>query len=156
MATETRVDSSSLSPEDRGRLPHLAGAIEADCPFLVVGNEKVAVPEPVARFMASVIRDLSNGKSVVVIPEDETFTTQAAAEVLGMSRQFLVRLLDNGEIPFHRVGTHRRVTYKDLMKYKRKRDASRRKTLDKAFDEINSAGLYDSSSSYTGRADAGR
>lgn len=156
MATEIRVDSSNLSPEERIRLPHLAGAIEADCPHLVIGEEKLPLPEPVARFLASVIRDLIAGKSVVVIPEDETFTTQAGAEILGVSRQFFVRLLEASEIPFHRVGTHRRVTYKDLMEYRRKRDAVRRQKLDKVFDEIDSAGLYDSSSGYTGRANAGR
>ncbi len=156
MAPATRVDSSLLSPEERSQLPQLAGAIEGDSSYLAVGAEKLPLPEPVARFIASVLRDLSNGRSVVVIPEDETFTTQAAAEVLGMSRQYFVRLLEKGEIPFHRVGTHRRVIYKDLMDYSNKRDAARRQRLDKTFDEINSTGLYDSSSGYAGRANASR
>jgi excisionase family DNA binding protein len=82
------------------------------------------------------------------VPEDEAFTTQAAANYLGMSRQHLVGLLDRNEIPHHKVGTHRRVTFKDLLTYEKKRDQTRRQALDKLAAEADAAGLYDSD--YTG------
>jgi excisionase family DNA binding protein len=84
----------------------------------------------------------------VLVPEDETFTTQAAANYLGVSRQHLVDLMDRQEIPHHKVGTHRRVTFKDLLAYERKRDKNRREALDKLATDVNDAGLYDSA--YTG------
>ncbi|MBI4025158.1 MAG: helix-turn-helix domain-containing protein [Verrucomicrobia bacterium] len=84
-----------------------------------------------------------------MMPEDETFTTQAAANFLGMSRQFFVTLLESGQIPFHRVGTHRRVSFKDLRDYAQKRNAERRAGLNRLFNEVKKAGLYDAS--YTGK-----
>ncbi|TVQ64641.1 MAG: helix-turn-helix domain-containing protein [Balneolaceae bacterium] len=83
-----------------------------------------------------------------MMPEDETFTTQAAANFLGVSRQYLVDLLESGEIPFHKVGSHRRVYFRDLKEYTDHRDSERRKTLDKLFDEIAKAKKYESD--YTG------
>lgn len=156
MATETRVDPSLFSDVERGNLPRIVGAIEQS-PVLMIGDERLPLPEPLTQFLASVLRDLSHGKSVIVIPEDEVFTTQGAAGFLGMSRQYFVaEILEKGQVPFHRVGTHRRVSYKDLLAFKKKRDAARRKTLDNVFDEVNSIGLYDASAGYTGEADAGR
>ena len=80
-----------------------------------------------------------------MLPEEETFTTQAAANYLGVSRQHLVDLLEEEKIPFHRVGTHRRVYFKDLLGFERQRDASRRKSLDKLMGDVDEAGFYDAS-----------
>ena len=91
---------------------------------------------------------MSERKAIVMLPEDEAFTTQAAANYLGMSRQHLVDLLENGVIPHHKVGTHRRVTFKDLLTFEKERDKSRREALDRLSDEVLAAGLYDSD--YTG------
>jgi excisionase family DNA binding protein len=59
-----------------------------------------------------------------------------------LSRQFFVNLLEKGEIPHHRVGTHRRVTFKDLLEYERKRDRTRREAMDQLTDEVIQAGKY--------------
>jgi excisionase family DNA binding protein len=87
---------------------------------------------------------MSERKAVVMLPEDEAFTTQAAANYLGVSRQHLVNLLEQKEIPHHKVGTHRRVSFKDLLLYEKKRDKTRREVLDKLTAEVEAAGLYDS------------
>ena len=71
------------------------------------------------------------------------FTTQAAADFLGVSRQHLVDLLEQGELPFHKAGSHRRVYFKDLRAYAEQRDQARRKTLDEVFDKVTEAGKYD-------------
>ncbi|EDY84023.1 DNA binding domain, excisionase family protein [Verrucomicrobiia bacterium DG1235] len=80
-----------------------------------------------------------------MLPENEKFTTQAAANYLGMSRQFLVNLLENGDLPFHKVGSHRRITFKDLIAYEKARDSKRRKSLDALSEQVETAGLYDAS-----------
>lgn len=85
---------------------------------------------------------------MVLMPEDETFTTQAAANFLGMSRQHLVDLLEGGQIPHHKVGSHRRIFFQDLRAYSAKRDLARRNMMDELFDRVNDSGKYDTS--YTG------
>lgn len=107
------------------------------------GN-RTHLPEALFAHFARIVRLMSEKKAIVLVPEDEAFTTQAAANYLGVSRQHLVDLLDAKQIPHHKVGTHRRVTFKDLLVFERKRDKARRETLDKLAAEIDSAGLYDS------------
>ena len=93
---------------------------------------------------ARIVRLISEKKAMVMGPEDEAFTTQAAANYLGVSRQHLVDFLEKKQIPYHKVGTHRRVTFKDLVVFERTRDKTRRETLDKLAAEVDAAGLYDS------------
>lgn len=107
-------------------------------------GQRTHIPEALFTQMARIVRLMSEGKAVVFVPEDEAFTTQAAANYLGMSRQHLVGLLERNEIPHHKVGTHRRVTFKDLLAYEKVRDKSRREALDRLAAEVNGAGLYDS------------
>lgn len=107
------------------------------------GNQ-THLPHALFEHFARVVRLMSEKKAVVLLPEEEAFTTQAAANYLGVSRQHLVDLLESGEIPHHKVGTHRRVTFKDLLAYESKRDRTRRDALDKLAAETEKAGLYDS------------
>lgn len=105
------------------------------------GNQ-TEIPKVLFQHFARIVRLMSEKKAIVMLPEDEAFTTQAAANYLGMSRQFFVGLLEKGEIPFRRVGTHRRVTFKDLLEYEKKRDRTRREAMDRLTDEVIKAGLY--------------
>ena len=105
------------------------------------GN-RTHIPEALFKHFARIERLISERKAVVMLPEDEAFTTQAAANYLGVSRQFLVNLLERGEISHHRVGTHRRVTFRDLLEYEKKRDTQRRQSLGHLSDEVAKADLY--------------
>lgn len=116
-------------------VPDHVALIDAD------GN-RTHIPEALFAHFARIVRLMSERKAIVMVPEDEAFTTQAAANYLGMSRQFFVNLLERGEIPHHRVGTHRRVTFKDLLEYEKKRDKARREAMDQLSNEIIKAGLY--------------
>ena len=78
------------------------------------------------------------------MPKNETFTTQASANFLGVSRQHLVDLIENGAISFHKVGSHRRIYFKDLKTYAASRDKQRGEALDQLFGEIDKAGKYSS------------
>jgi len=90
-----------------------------------------------------IVRMMREGRGIVLLPEDENLTTQAAADFLGMSRQHFVDLLERKEIPFHMVGTHRRVYFKDVLDFQKKRDAERKGTLNRLFSDLDEAGLYD-------------
>jgi excisionase family DNA binding protein len=147
---DNRLDSSLLTEKERQSLPRLLEICRrGDHPSLKAKDgTEIQLPEHVFHVLTKVLEDMRNGRAIVLMPEDETFTTQAAANYLGMSRQYFVTLLENGEIPFHRVGSHRRVTFKDLLAYEKVRDAKRRKSLDNLFTKLHKEGYYDTD--YTG------
>ena len=83
------------------------------------------------------------GKAVSVVAEHHELTTQRAANILGVSRPFLVRMLEAGKLPFHMVGSHRRVYLSDLLDYKAKRDRARHQAVRRLAREDLEAGTYD-------------
>jgi excisionase family DNA binding protein len=128
----------SSDPAEREDLQLLSTVIEqiADAdqtPITkLVGPDGTQVELPASAFHAlqAIVHDLANGKTVTLFPNDRELTTKEAADVLQVSRQFLVRLLDRGEIPFHKVGTHRRIRVDDLLAYKDRRAEMRKSKLD--------------------------
>ena len=93
-----------------------------------------SVPHPLTRELAEVLvtvaDQLSRGRAVLVAPCDTELTTQAAADMLGVSRPTLVKLLESGDIPFTKVGRHRRVLLSDLSDYAKERHAQTLRGLD--------------------------
>lgn len=73
---------------------------------------------------------MANGDAITLIPIHAELTTQQAAEILSVSRPFVIKLLEERKLPFKMVGTHRRILFKDLQEYKKKIDEERLKTLD--------------------------
>ena len=148
LTTRTNRLDPSLIPEEQ--LAALAKVFARPDHVALIdehGN-RTHIPDALFVHFARLVRLMSERKAIVLVPEDESFTTQAAANYLGMSRQHLVGLLERNEIPHHKVGTHRRITFKDLLAYEKSRDQTRRQALDKLANEVAAAGLYDSD--YTG------
>jgi excisionase family DNA binding protein len=142
-----RLDPSLIPEDELAELARVFAKPDHVALIDAQGN-RTHLPEALFAHFARIVRLMSEKKAIVLVPEDEAFTTQAAANYLGVSRQHLVDLLEQREIPHHKVGTHRRVTFKDLLAYERKRDKTRREALDKLATETDAAGLYDSD--YTG------
>lgn len=95
------------------------------------GGTCVGVPHPVYRLLIQILKDLSEGTSVAIVPAKQGLTTSQASKMLGTSRQFFVNLLKSGQIPFKKVGSHRRVEVQALSDYKHRRDLDRRAALDR-------------------------
>lgn len=110
-------------------------------------GDEVKVPAPLYKVLLQAAATLVSGYPVIVAPVNRKLTTQEAADLLNVSRPYLVRLLDRGDIPFEKVGRHRRVTFGDLMKYKQQRMADRRRSLENLIRESEELGLYDRSAS---------
>jgi len=92
-------------------------------------KESVVIPAAAARLFKAILTQMSEGHTVTILPRQVELTTQQAAELLNVSRPFLIGLLDGGKIPCRKVGTHRRVLAKDVLDYKRAIDADRNRAL---------------------------
>ena len=103
--------------------------------------ETVAVPASALRLFLHLLTEMSQGNAVTLIPTHAEMTSQQAADLLSVSRPYLVKLLDEGRIPCRTVGKNRRVRFDDLMAYKRKDDEARAKILDQLTAEAQELGM---------------
>jgi excisionase family DNA binding protein len=105
-------------------------------------DDALVIPRPTAVMLAQVLSLLEKGHGVQIIPKDAELTTQQAADMLNVSRPYLIGLLEAGQIPFRKVGRHRRITCEALMEYKRRDDLQRRAAADELADLSQELGLY--------------
>ena len=111
----------------------------------LVGRDgrQLELPDTVQELLLKILKSLQACKAVSIVAEHQELTTQRAANILGVSRPFLVRLLEEGHIPFHMVGSHRRIYLRDLLAYKHRRDSARHEALDRLAKAELQAGTYD-------------
>jgi excisionase family DNA binding protein len=106
-------------------------------------GDAVAVPPALLRALRRVVQIMAREQAVSILPIEKELTTQQAADLLNVSRPYLIQLLDRGEIPHTRVGTHRRILFADVMAYKQQRDLWRREGLRELTRTSKEMGLYD-------------
>ena len=99
------------------------------------------VPTEALRLFVSALGEMGDGHAIRIVPQHTELTTQEAADILNVSRPYLVKLLDEGKMPSHMVGTHRRVMLKDLMVYKMEHRRLREAALDELSDLDQELGL---------------
>jgi excisionase family DNA binding protein len=113
------------------------------CRIVGPDGQEILIPESMFYVFERVAEVLARGDAITVLPVGQELTTQQAADILNLSRQYLVRLLDQGTIPFMRTGTHRRIRVDDLLAYKQRRDDERAATLDSLTEMSQEMGGYD-------------
>jgi excisionase family DNA binding protein len=132
---------------ERQALSELEQLLNQDGGALVLvsraGQQAVELPDVAVRLLRGVVHHLARGRAITYLPSSNMLTTQQAAEILNVSRTHVVKLLEQGEIPFERVTTHRRIKPEDLLAYKRRRDAEQERHLTELARVSNEIGLYD-------------
>ncbi|MEX2483770.1 MAG: helix-turn-helix domain-containing protein [Brumimicrobium sp.] len=107
-------------------------------------KEKITIPTAALELLGKVLKAMSEGQPVSIVPIATELSTQAASEFLGCSRPHLVKLLEEGKIPFTKVGKHRRVKFEDLNNYRKKMKAEQKQRLIDMMKSDEDTGLYDS------------
>ena len=149
-----RMSPVSVPDDEREQLKELFRILESmprqdrqrgDAAYQLIGpdGQVFTLPESVFYLLERVIEVLAKGDAITVVPVHKELTTQQAADILNISRQYLVRLLDQGDIPFTRTGTHRRIRVQDVATYKRSRDKERLESLDELTRMSEQYGGYD-------------
>lgn len=145
--TTTERDPIVAPEEERDTIASIEEYLESkrgrSAKLVGPGKDGVPIPSALRRVLVAAARQLAEGNGVSILPVMAEVTTQQAADLLNVSRPFVVGLLDKGEIPFHKVGTHRRIRLKDLLAFKRRRDASRRAIIDRLAAEAQELGIYE-------------
>jgi excisionase family DNA binding protein len=134
-----------LAREASRALANLAGqdrAVRVEATETAAGRtESFEIPPAAVRLLVDMLAQIAAGNAVSIVPVHAELTTQQAADILNVSRPFLVSLLERGDLPFHKVGTHRRVRYGDLTAYKRREHDARHRALDELVQQAQELGL---------------
>ena len=110
----------TVPPSEEAQIEELRRLLQLGAPQLIGpdGKERINLPPSIYRVIKDVVRNLQRGRTMFLVPEDEEFTTQTAANFLGVSRPHLIKILESDQIPFHKTGSHRRIRLRDLMAWK--------------------------------------
>lgn len=111
-------------------------------PRLIGPGGETELPDSLYSVLVRAVHELARGNGISILPIEAEVTTQQAADQLSVSRPYLIKLLEGGEIPFHMVGTHRRVKLIDLLDYRARRDDARETALDNMARQAVELGLY--------------
>jgi excisionase family DNA binding protein len=111
--------------------------------FTLPGGHTVQIPKTTVDGLIEMLEAVAAGETATVIRTPREVSTQQAAEVLNVSRPTVVRLIDQGELPAHKVGSHRRIPLPELLAFRDRMVAQRRQALDDMVRDAEAFGLYD-------------
>jgi excisionase family DNA binding protein len=115
------------------------------------GARQIDLPDDLHEALTHVVEALSRGYAVTIAPQHTTLTTQQAADMLGVSRPTLTKLLDEGKIPFDRPNSHRRIKLTDVLAYQQRKRTERRNLLRQMTEDSIDMGLYDTTTPHEDR-----
>lgn len=144
LVTPTEAEAKVAEESSRTLAAHIGGAEKGLRLELKngKGGDELVIPPAVARLLLDMLTELGQGNAVALDTVQPELTTQQAADLLNVSRPYLVKLLDEGAIPSRKIGTHRRVLREDIVAFKRAADAKRQKALEDLSALDQELGLY--------------
>ncbi|MDB9306118.1 helix-turn-helix domain-containing protein [Nodularia spumigena CS-591/12] len=125
------------------QLEHIVKQEKCELELVTTNGEKITIPDSVYQILRQIVQAMALDKNVSIVTYNPEVTTQQAADLLNVSRPYMIELLEQGEIPYMIVGTHRRVKFEDLKKYKQQRDTQRSQILDELIAESQELGFYE-------------
>lgn len=141
-------EQTVLPPKDAEALADVERVLRSTASpvCLTAGKHEAVFPEELRTVITNVVMALRRGQAITLAPHALRLTTQQAADLLGISRPTLVKLLADGKIPFETPNRHRRIQLSDLLTYQATRRTERRDTLRDLAREAQDMGTYDESS----------
>jgi excisionase family DNA binding protein len=106
-------------------------------------GEEIELPQSLFIMLRQIVHYLLNGRAVTIVPLNKELTTQEAADILNVSRPYLIKLLEQEMIPYTKIGTHRRIRFTDLLEYKKRHDEELQRGLEEITRLSEEMGLYD-------------
>ena len=147
LAPSAEQEAVPVGEDERRALAQLDALLEqaatASLHLTGPGGETIPLPDTALRLLHHIVQQLARGNAIMLLPAARLLTTYEAADLLNVSHPFLLRLLERGELPCTRVGTHRRIRVDDLLGYKHRRDDVRRAALRKLTRMSQALGLFD-------------
>ena len=139
--TSLEVEQTETAGEAARTLAPLLQNSAPEVALCTITGERFMVPTPAFELIVSMLTHLANGEGIVLLPKHAELSTQQAADMLNVSRPYVVQLIDERKLPARKVGTHRRVLLSDLVEYKRRDDAEREAVMQELADEAQELGL---------------
>lgn len=138
---DQKIALKSIEILEKSTAEALEGKVKEVKLIFQESDEVIAIPLKALNLLKSILLNMAEGKSIALLPTDAEISTQQAAELLNVSRPHIIKLLEKGEIPFKKVGTHRRILLQDLLAFEAKFRRKRRKTLDALASEAQKINL---------------
>lgn len=144
MALAVREEPIAARKKEQRGIEAVAEITERGAGLRLVAPDgsEVELPESLRTVLTQAAHQLLRGSRVSLVALHTLLTTQQAAELLNVSRPYLIRLLDRGDLPFERVGTHRRIRIEDVLRYRQERTVRRREALRRLSEEADELGIY--------------
>lgn len=149
-ADATRVHDPELPTKEESELAKVSGRILAHCIGKGVSaklrvyddsDDVIEVPVRALRMLVHILGQMAEGNTVTIVPTHAMLTTQNAADFLNVSRPYLVKLLERNELPYERVGTHRRIRFEDVAEYRRRSHERREEALKELAQQAQSENM---------------
>ena len=137
--SDSEIDSGSSLPDNDSRIADasraLAKSASEELTVQLDDGSPLVLPKMLKELLLTILTELSDGNMVDIVPVHAELTTQEAANLLNVSRPYLVNLLEEDKLPFHKTGTHRRVKYSDLKTFMEQQEQGRKKAMQELANE---------------------
>jgi len=155
MSTRNLVRNEAIAPSDedahiaRQSRQALASLIKNDQKVRLhvhaegASHEEIALPLSVSKLLLEALEEIGKGNEVILVSTDAELSTQQAADMARVSRPFFVKLLEEGKLPYRKVGAHRRVLHADVVCYMEEEEKRRIRIMEELVAETERLGLYE-------------